>query len=168
MTHQTLDNYVEIDSDKEFKEFKEKNKGFWGKCADAYFKPRKFEKRLYELLGIKTFQKAFMATFGEYRKRHFYNGPDHYQMGKEISKENLERFIEKTKENESIHSPGSIGAVVGLGIALPLSTGSYLAMGLAVASSSIILAINLPVTILQRYNRARIQEVLDKRYGGNK
>lgn len=132
-------------------------RGNW--LVEQYFKPRFFEKRLYEYLGIKYFKNgllAVVAKLGRSRKKEPCGS--NYYIGSRLSRESLKKFEGRTRSNEVIHVMAGLPPIY-LAIEY-VSEGSYIVglFAIALVTSTLYLA------MLQRYNRARIYDVLDRRH----
>lgn len=147
----TLDNYVSSDEDVD--------RVFAKKCLDIYFEPKGFEKwkggRVYEWLGIGYLQK----TFDKYIIPSSVKGKNTTWTVGKPNKENLKKFKSASLINETVHSLAALPAV----ILIPpnLYEGNYL----TTLGISLIALPSIALSLLQRYNRARVQNVLDKKYG---
>lgn len=137
----------------------ETDKSFIEKSTDWYFAPKSFERsgKLYEALGVRPFKKLVMGTFG---KLHKILGADktgsNYFIGQDRSKRGLKKFEAETRFNEFVHAPFT--AYCGYKLAEDLGNNNY--SGAIV--DGIGLLINGYCTMLQRYNRARVYNTLDK------
>ncbi|MCF7866678.1 hypothetical protein K9L67_03390 [Candidatus Woesearchaeota archaeon] len=135
------------------------------KIKDVYFKPKSFEKwkngRVYEWIGAKYIQKAVMGTVGKLGRsigRDEESGTNYF-IGKQLNLDALETYERKTRFNEMLHAPQIIwNASV---LVKYLGDGNY---GGEVFWGSFFLALNSSCTIIQRYNRARVDNVIEKRY----
>jgi hypothetical protein len=127
-------------------------RNFGKRCLDAYFKPRDFEKwgdgRVYEWLGVRYFQRAYNLTIGKFISS--FPGDNEKKWIRNKSPSGLREFYLTTKVIEGIHLfaipvfllvPGPIGYLLNL-------------------------FANIYPIISQRYNRARVQNLFDKKYGG--
>ncbi len=128
------------------------------KAEDLYFEPKFFEKKgkIYELFGMKKFKKRLLALTSKIRRRANETDGSNYYVGSDLSVDSLKRFEAKTRFNEAVHmagaSPGVCGAIDGF------VNGNYV-------SGLICTAIVLPqlyVIGLQRYNRARVYDLVDR------
>ena len=107
-----------------------------------------------------------MGSIGKYkykfrRKNNLEDQPDNYFIGK-ISLDNLEIFQTFTKFNESVHMMQAFISSPCLISGILYQSYDFTITGL------LILGNGLACTMLQRYNRARVQNVIDKRFGGQK
>ncbi len=130
------------------------------KVTDLYFKPKFFEKKgnIYRALDIKPFQKLLMGTAGRLlRMDNVDNTPGTYFIGKDKSVKSLKQHEGLARINEIIHAPISI--VTGYGLVNGLAEGNY---G-AAAGNALGFAINTYYIMLQRYNRARIYDVIERK-----
>ncbi|MBI2547225.1 MAG: hypothetical protein HYW23_02150 [Candidatus Aenigmarchaeota archaeon] len=124
--------------------------------SDFYFKPKSFERsgKVYEALGVRKFKKIMFN--GDYMNALLrkYN-PNHKLIRNEGSAKSWEMF---TRIYEGIHV--GFGSLMLSGMVDRLANGDY-------DGAAIIAAINTVVNIypimLQRYNRARIYKVLDRK-----
>jgi glycosyl-4,4'-diaponeurosporenoate acyltransferase len=136
------------------------------KIADAYFEPKSFEKwqngRIYEILGVRQFKK--FVPFGYYMNSIIRKYVDpHHNL---VSGEDCARLwgVYFTKTAEASH------VALGILTAIPPIThafkeGNY---NSALLTGAVNLLVNVYPIMLQRYNRTRINNVLEKRYGGRK
>ncbi len=136
------------------------NRSTLRKVNDIYFRPKFFEKggRIYELLGVKYFQKALMGTIGKLLRK--FLGDEKaggYFIGKRASDKSLKTFESWTRIFELIHAPQIPWNIYNLGESL--SEGDYN----LTASSGACLLINAMCGMLQIYNRVRIYEALERR-----
>ncbi|VVB77846.1 Uncharacterised protein [uncultured archaeon] len=165
MQSQTIEDYVSsgdiVPSSGEFVALKD-NRSIVRKCLEAYFEPKSFEKwqngRVYEWLGIKYFQKAYLATFGKIAN----------PSGKWIddkSTESLKSYIAGTRALELAHI-GLAGFFLAGDLIIASNSENNNSLGGFLRGCAVNLAINLYPIILQRYNRTRVQTVLDNKYGG--
>jgi len=144
---------------------------FFDRVSDWYFKPKSFEKnpKFYENLGVKGIKKVcdFIGkVFGDNP-----DSPNNYRIW-DKSKEGLEKFQSKTRFNEKIHLP----AVVLCGI---VATANAIDKDVANTILGVTcVGINAYGVMLQRYNRARLYNTIEKmeardnsknsKYGGTK
>jgi len=127
---------------------------------DSYFSPKPFERKnnggFYEKLGVKHFQKAIMSTIGQYfRKDGIDKKPSQYFIGEKRNFESLRKFEKGTRFNELIHAPQSV--YTGYMLSKELADENYV---LATIYGTLFL-INSYSIILQRYNRARVYNVIE-------
>ncbi|MBI4448178.1 hypothetical protein HY643_04300 [Candidatus Woesearchaeota archaeon] len=136
------------------------DKGLFQKITEWYFEPKSFEKsgKLYEYLGIKYFKKLVMGTTGKLRKM-LGDGkePSNYFIGEKRNSESLKQFEKGSRLNERIHGPLTLFFLPLL--AYSLGEDHY---GTAIFNGLNIL-LNGYLTMLQRYNRARVYNVLERR-----
>jgi hypothetical protein len=120
------------------------------KIGDLYFKTKKFEKGLYEKLGVKYFKKLFMATIGRaFRLVGADKIPSPYFMSSKPDRRFLE-FTEKgTRYNECLHT---IGAPLGI-YAIPILPVEGIAFTI----------LNTYLIMMQRHNRTRFEKILAKK-----
>jgi len=129
------------------------------KVTDIYFKPKFFEKsgKLYETLGVKYVQKAIMGTAGRVLRA---IGIDkisgNYFIGKKRDLESLKSYENGTRINELIHTPLTI--ILANNTINSLAEENY---GNA-AVTGVIGLVNAGCTMLQRYNRARVDKVIER------
>jgi len=129
------------------------------KLTDWYFVPKSFERsgRLYEALGVRPFKKLVMGTFGRLHELCGYDKTSSkYFIGQYRSKKSLKKFEVNTRLNELIHAP--LTAYFVYKLAEDLANNNYD----VVIINGIGLLINGYCTMLQRYNRARVYNTLDK------
>ena len=139
---------VEADGDSE---------SFLGRIADVYYKPKSFEKsgRLYEALGVKYVQKAVMGTFGKiFRKAGFGDIAGPYFIGETPDLSSLKTYEYWTKFNETIHAVPLIWYTNGLIHDFGKDIPSDVIDALGILSLG-------ALTMLQRYNRARVEKVIE-------
>lgn len=130
------------------------------KVTDLYFKPKFFEKKgnIYRALGIKPFQKLVMGTIGRlFRMGVVVNTPETYFIGKSKSVKSLKKYESLARISEMVHTP--ITAVTGYGLVQGLAEGNY---GDA-AGNALGLVLNTYCIMLQRYNRARVYDVIERK-----
>jgi len=140
------------------------NRRFLDRMTDWYFRPKSFEKwengKVYETLGIKHLKKLCAETYRKLVKRS--TGSDRASFKNNyliwnFSKEGLKKFDYQTRMNEAIHIlPTAIFS--GL-TANYLSEGKY---GMAALETGLNLALGIGPLLLQRYNRARLHNVIDR------
>ncbi len=120
--------------------------------AERYFRPRAFERdgRLYALLGVVLFKRLLTSLVSRNPERPVTNG---YALGGR-SLADVRTFERLARRNEVIHLAGLVTGFLFLMIAAVW--GGLLAAGL------LIVALNLPFFLLQRYNRARAVRVLER------
>lgn len=113
--------------------------------SDAYFAPKQFEKNgtIYKLLGVHIF-KRFLPTFGDYAIR--ITG---VSLLKGYSASELKNYEVLTRIYETIHLVAGILYLVFLPFSL--------------ISCSANLVINFYPIMVQRYNRARVYKILQRR-----
>ncbi|MBU0759066.1 MAG: hypothetical protein KKC66_03395 [Candidatus Omnitrophica bacterium] len=125
------------------------------KVADLYFRPKSFERsgRVYEVLGIRLFQKVFRLSFGNLYKllgvKEFINGNIN---------ESLKNLETGTRIWESIHIPFVVIYFYGFYIFFNRDMPLW-AVGSIIAN----ICMNIYPIMLQRYNRARIYKILAQR-----
>ena len=123
---------------------------------DLYFKPKSFERsgRVYEALGVRKFKK-FMFN-GDYmnallRK----SNPNHKLIGDKSSIMGWEMF---TRIYEGFHV--GVGSLMLSGMINRLADSDYKSVAVNAAINAFV---NIYPIMLQRYNRARIYKVLDRK-----
>jgi len=127
------------------------------KCLDSYFEPKSFERwgngRIYEWLGVRQFNKLYYRTFGK--------GCVDFRINL-FSHTMLKGQEKHTRRLEKIHliAGGAYIPLVALLYSLDTSPGGFVLGSLGVITN---IAINIYPIMLQRYNRVRIQNILDKR-----
>jgi len=135
-------------------------KGLFTQVTDIYFKPKSFEKsgKVYEWLGIKYFKKILMGTVGACLKKTGwgdYITPNPYFLGKKRDLFSLKFYGWGTKLAETVHMPFVIHG--GKEVVEELADGNY---GFA-ALSSVEFLLNAYPVMLQRYNRSRVNKIID-------
>jgi len=130
------------------------NRRFLEKMTDWYFRPKSFERsgKLYEALGIKTFKKIVRKTTGI----GYDHGGSNYYIGDKRDKASIKRWELKSRINEAIHSPVTI--FFGYDLVKNASEGN---VGASIFDA-VALAINGYCSMLQRYNRARAYNVMER------
>ena len=128
--------------------------------TDIYFKPKTFERhnngKFYRILGVKIAQKIVMGVVGRaLRKKDEGKEADNYFIGN-LNQDSLLRYEKGTRFNELFHVPF---AALGFSqFAITLSQKQY-----ALAVVGLIPGIvNLYLIMLQRYNRSRVYNLMDK------
>lgn len=137
----------------------ETDKSFIEKSTDWYFAPKSFERsgKLYEALGVKKFKKLIMGTVGRaFKKIGMDETKGTYFIGKERNKKTIKQYELLARINETIHAP--ITAYCVYKLVEDLGNNNY---GGAIGNG-IALSINGYCTMVQRYNRARVYNTLDK------
>jgi hypothetical protein len=137
------------------------NKTWKERLSDFYFTPREFEKsgRLYECLGIKYFKKVLMRTQGQIHKRQYGNKtPDNYFIGEKPTLEALKTFESEARGNEGVHLIAGV---------LASMCGTALAYAHDLDKTAVFFGanalFNLPLIMLQRYNRARVVKAIERK-----
>lgn len=136
-------------------------RSFWRKVSDPYFTPKSIERwkngKIYEDLGVKYVQKLVMGTVGKlFRKLGADEDAGIYFIGKRPNLEALRTFEAGTRFNELIHAPQI--AWNSYELAKHLGDGNY---GGAIFWGALLL-LNTSCTMLQRYNRARTYNVMER------
>jgi len=137
----------------------EPQKSLLQRVSDLYFEPKFFEKKgkIYELVGMKKFKRGLLALTSKLgRRRENETEGSNYYVGSDLSVDSLKKFEAKTRFDEALHvvcaSPAVYFAIDGF------ANGNYV-------SGLINTAIALPqlyVIGLQRYNRARVYDLVDR------
>jgi len=134
------------------------------RIADAYFEPKSFEKwkngKFYELLGVKYVQKLVMGTIGRKKReagRDYYTS--NYFIGKSLNDNAFRKFELETRFNEKVHAVAA--NVFALFSMVYLEIGDHYTAAFSAGATMF----NSSLCMLQRYNRARVCNVLEKRYG---
>lgn len=131
------------------------NRGFLNRMTDWYFRPKSFERsgKLYETLGIKRVKKVcdlIGKLVGENPTI-----PNNYRLW-DKTKEGLKKFDYKTRMTEALHTFfGASSATLGAGEVMDGDVGGSIFMG-------VVLGVNVYASMLQRYNRARLHNVIDR------
>ncbi len=135
-------------------------KSTFRKITDLYFAPKSFEKdgRVYEFLGVKYAQRIVMATAGKLRRKKDEGCPSNYFIGKNPHLESLMIFERGTRFNETTHAPVVLLETCCLAATLSQENMNYTSVGVITGA----LILNFYLTILQRYNRARVYNVIEK------
>jgi len=136
---------------------KTRNPGFLNKMASWYFKPKSFERngKLYELFGIKIFKKGVVKIGKKVAGNEKVNHANNYYLW-DSSQEGLEAFDYKTRRNESIHLTWA--AYSGI-----LASTEFMANNLGSCEFQTgLIILNLYCVMLQRYNRARLHNAIDR------
>lgn len=128
----------------------------WQKMKDFYFKPKSVEMRnngkIYELLGVKYF-KRFVTKLRERTSDE--RTQDNYFL-QSRTEEGLKDFVSKTRYNEGVHLIGTLVSATSLTLGRLGGDPFALIVGIPLT------AINAYCVLTQRYNRARIENVLDR------
>ena len=136
------------------------------KLTNWYFAPKSFEKdgKLYEALGVEKFKKLVLMTAGQLVKLVFKENLGPYFIGsyKEINEKTIKKHELWARFNELIH----------ITLNIPLLHGLVENLGNDNYSSAIeciiALLINNYCVMLQRYNRVRIFNILEKKSSNTK
>ncbi len=107
----------------------------------------------YESLGVKQFKTGLMKTVGKLSEF-----LPNYSLRKGTSRESLKRYKKITFLNELIHSPQILWACYELGKSISEENYSNAALCYG------LMVLNGYLTLTQRYNRARINAILDKNF----
>ena len=129
------------------------------KYFEFYFKPKKWEGKgkIYELLGVLTFKKL-VVKLGRKTGQNSSKPNNYYLWNKSI--EGIKEYESKTRYNEIMHLVGMLIPVIGL---FKSDQDMYLQIILW-----FVLLINIHPFLLQRYNRIRIYDVINKMTTSNK
>ena len=137
----------------------EPQKSLLQKASDLYFEPKFFEKKgkIYELVGMKKFKRGLLALMSKLgRRRENETQGSNYYVGSDLSVDSLKRFKAKTRFNEAVHvvcaSPAVYFAIDGF------ANGNYVS---GIFNTAIALP-QLYVIGLQRYNRTRVYDLVDR------
>jgi len=127
----------------------EQKESFPQKIAGFYFEPKRWEsERMYRALGIRKLKRLLPET-----------PPYHL---KSLSLDNVIKFEKKTRFNESVHTLCVVTYMsIGIGIGLISRDPLNIAIGGATAGTAGALT-QLPLIMIQRYNRLRINRILNK------
>lgn len=132
------------------------NRDIFNRIKNFYFEPKRPEKwnngRIYEWIGIKYF-KEFVTKLKE-KASSGKKQSNYFLLDKGI--EGLKSFENKTRVNEAIHSPVTI--LMAYSTINNLIEGDYVWATIL----GILGVINGYEVFLQRYNRVRIRNILDK------
>jgi len=123
---------------------------------EYYFRPKFFERsgKLYEKLGVKVYKK-FVPTNGDYVNKLIKKSSPKYRFI--YNKNNLEIFGKWTKIMEGSHT--AIGSGLLYFTIDALSKGDYKFAGIFAGINAVT---NVYPIMLQRYNRARVYNILGK------
>lgn len=125
----------------------------WQKVQDFYFTPKDFESsgELYEALGIRYFKK-YLPT-GDMR-----GGTFGYKRFRDLSIEQLVRYEKWTRLYETVHLTGF--SVMTTYTVLDLANKNY---WVAAITATLNIMVNIYPLMLQRYNRSRVNNILEKK-----
>lgn len=136
------------------------NRGFIEKVTDLYFRPKSFERsgKIYEAIGIRSVKRLIVESWKKYRRfwgMEKVESFDPYLLW-DTSKKGLKKYNIVTKCIEGFH----IGVIYicTSDIVNRISDGDVEKIILDGAG----IIINTYLALLQRYNRARIYNVIDK------
>jgi len=125
------------------------------KTIEGYLEPKPFESEaFYEKLGVRQFKK-YMPTTGDWVTKNLWKWPD--QVNKSTSVGDFKKARQWMKTTELMHSVGFYtvlildGVVVGMGEIAP-----------ALVVGALNMVVNAYPIMVQRYNRLRINNILDK------
>ncbi len=128
-----------------------------GKIANFYFTPKQIEKwrngKIYEWLGVHKYKK-YLPTMGDIVSRKL---GWHPIIGAKNREEGLKNYEISTRQYEKIHLASSI--VVTPIIVLTFTIENYIGGGISLGFN---LVVNYYPILVQRYNRARIYNTLEK------
>ena len=131
--------------------------GLGQKVLDLYFRPKSIERwkdgKMYEFLGIRMFRKVVVGL------GHFFgldNTKENSYFISDTSTEGLRAFEKRTRRSEAIHFPITI--YLTYGIIMALAEGKYAVAYVA----AFCWVLNGYPSMLQRYNRIRIESVLNR------
>jgi len=149
--NQSTDAVIELSKlERELNSTELDERNIWQKGAYWYFKPRSFERKgtIYELLGVKKFKKAYVDFINKRFNMRILSGRN---------EKSLRDCIGSTKRYEGIHVIGN--AVMTPMIIAPLLSGDYKFVAVAGAINTLV---NIYPIMLQRYNRSRLYNTLEK------
>jgi len=131
------------------------------KVTDLYFKPKFFEKsgKIYEAMGIRPFKRKLLKLTSGRRKKELETSGSNYFLGRSTDIESLGKFEKGTRFNESIHSIALAAGLSGL-------TSTLSADEISIPFLTFYIALTVPqayVVALQRYNRARVYKIIEKK-----
>jgi hypothetical protein len=133
---------------------------FADKFENWYFEIKPFEKngKVYEYLGVQYFRKLVMGPIRKkLRKWDIGEEQSNYRIGKNTSIEKMLEYEKKNLSNEKIHFNNSqFGGFI---VATGLITGVWPA---SILGGAFMLA-DIYCVMLQRYNRARLQNIIEKK-----
>ncbi|TAL51466.1 MAG: hypothetical protein EPN86_06595 [Nanoarchaeota archaeon] len=133
--------------------------------SDVYFRPKGFEHggRLYEHLGVRQIKRLITYLpkkyFGksEYLNNHF--------IGPKLTIDSLKQYEGYTRANEAIHLGWMIlTSAPSLSICFTIDGGPEYKISAALVTA-FNLGANFYLASIQRYNRARIYSILDRKLG---
>ena len=131
------------------------NRRFLDRMTDRYFRPKSFERsgKLYESLGVRGLKKVCDLIGKIHGKNPTYK--QNYKLW-DKTKEGLKKFDYQTRMNEAIHTFfGAYSATFGAGDVMDGDVGGSIFWG-------VLFGINVYASMLQRYNRARLYNVIDR------
>lgn len=131
--------------------------GFIDRTTDWYFRPKQFERsgKLYEYLGVRWLKKLTDWQGKIYGKKPKYK--NNYRLW-DKTKEGLIAFDSQTRKNEAWHTFFTCYTVA---FATKLVMGESDNPGYSIFFGTC-LVVNIYAIMLQRYNRARLHNVIDK------
>ena len=133
------------------------------KYTDWYFRPKAFERwnngRIYEYLGIKHVKKALMGTLGKrFRKMGMdKDKPNTYFIGRKRDKTSIKKYELKARINEAVHT------VFGLHCSYYFISDLIERDYSNSTFEATFFVLNASLLMLQRYNRAIVYNVLERR-----
>jgi hypothetical protein len=135
--------------------------GFLREISNLYFAPKSIEKwkdgRVYEVLGVKYVKKVFRKIFVPAKEQERDQFASNYFIGKRPSLKALKEFESGTRFNELVHTP--LIVLAGYETVKLLGESKYVE---AIIMGALLL-MNASCTMLQRYNRTKIYNVMDRR-----
>lgn len=139
------------------------DRSIWQKVKDFYFEPKGVERwnngRIYEWTGMKKFKKVCGYIGRKMGKDH---GRENNYFIWDKSEDGLREFEKKTRVNEGVHFVTTVFP------AMCFIPGWIDGDPLSVYVGGVLIAINAYSLLLQRYNRSRIYNVLDRMEARNK
>ena len=136
-----------------------REKSRFERVTDWYFEPKSFERsgKLYESLKIRLFKKLIMGSVGfAFKKAGKNDVPRTYFVGKQRTGDSLKTYELFARINEMIHVP--LAVTMSYYCLEKISNDDY--SGAIV--SGFFAVLNAYCVMLQRYNRARVYNTLDK------
>ena len=133
-----------------------KEKSILKSITDAYFAPKSWERwkngRMYEWFGVHIYKK-FLPTYGDYVTRWL----NYHPIASGNRKRNLRRYNYAYRVHETIHA---VGLFFGMqSISYALEQGDHKS---ALFIGALNTLVNIYPIFTQRYNRARIYNILEK------
>jgi len=144
------------DLEKELNSTELNDGSIWQKVKDCYFEPKRPERwkngRIYEWIGMKKFEKV-CRYIGEKKEKDSGEENNYFIWYK--SEDGLKEFEKKTRYNEAFHLVGIVPT-----ICLIPSWIDGNPFGIYIGG--VLVAMNASSLLLQRYNRSRIYNLLDR------